>query len=87
MDGFSGGCEHRSGVFHCSKLFEGKNQLSAEGFLIASSSELVALYKDGTVELLELKGVGSSRRYFSRNPNAKHEARGLEQSAVKTSGN
>jgi hypothetical protein len=53
--GFIGGCAHPSGEYLCSKLYD-QDKLVAEGFVIAASPDQVALYKDGTTSILDLKG-------------------------------
>ncbi|SOE81972.1 hypothetical protein SAMN05446927_5275 [Caballeronia arationis] len=52
---YSGGCEHPSGGSLCSKLYD-QDKLLAQGFVIVASPDQVALYRDGTTTILDLKG-------------------------------
>jgi hypothetical protein len=52
--GYAGGCEHPENGSLCSRLYD-QDKLIAEGFVIAASPEQVALYKDGTTTILDLK--------------------------------
>jgi hypothetical protein len=52
---YAGGCEHPIEGSLCSKLYE-QDKLLGEGFVIAASPDQVALYRDGTTTILDLKG-------------------------------